>query len=63
MKMQELLLTSEEVLALRDALSEETVRMRQHLKAQGSEASKNAIRKLTVLEGLLTTLKDMAFRT
>lgn len=62
MKMHELLLTEEEVLALRDAVSTETVQQRQHVRTQEKEAGPGAKRRLAVLEALLDDLKELAMR-
>lgn len=56
--MHELLLSDEELLALRDAVSEETVRLRQYLRMKDSTATENTRRREAMLSGLLAELKE-----
>jgi hypothetical protein len=51
----------DDILALRDSVSEETVRMRRHVK-DTAQPSERTITRLAVLEELLTRLKNLAMR-
>jgi hypothetical protein len=52
----------DDVLALRDSVSEETVRMRLYVK-ETAHPSERTLQRLEVLEELLTRLKNIAFGT
>lgn len=59
--MTELMVSMDDILALRDSVSEETVRMRQYVK-DTRHPSERTLARLATLEELLTRLKNMAMR-
>ena len=59
--MTELMVSMDDILALRDSVSEETVRMRRYVK-ETAQPNPRTLARLAVLEELLSRLKDMAMR-
>lgn len=62
MKPVQALFTEDEMLAVRDALSEETVRMRQHVAITKQPRESRAGKRLATLEGLLSWAKEKCMR-
>ena len=61
MVIHEMILTDEEVLALREATSEEVARLRRYI-SDGFRATEKTHRRLAVLEALLDNFKDLTFK-